>query len=178
MAEINTSSAPTCAAAVANAFLDIQEADDRRFPLIDQMKIQKLVYYAHAWWMAFHDTELFSDDIEAWPWGPIVRNLYGNFQEFGREPITGKKATELIKTGDGILDFQFRVPEQPTEDIMKFLGDVWESHRHLTGIQLSNATHAPGEPWTIVKERYGTLDEKPRIPNSLIRDVFKTKLAA
>ncbi len=40
--------APTSAAAVANAFLDIQESDHTQFPPIDQMKLQKLVYYAHA----------------------------------------------------------------------------------------------------------------------------------
>jgi hypothetical protein len=28
-------------------------------------------------------------------------------------------------------------------------------------IQLSNATHAPGEPWTLVKQAYPNLDHKP-----------------
>ena len=41
-------SAPTTAAAVANAFLDIQSEDAGKFPPIDQMKLYKLVYYAQA----------------------------------------------------------------------------------------------------------------------------------
>ncbi len=46
-----------------------------------------------------------------------------------------------------------------------------------TGVQLSNSTHAPGEPWTIVAQAVGT-GGKPMISNSLIRDVFKAKLGA
>ncbi len=56
--------APTCAAAVANAFLDIQSADNGQFPPIDQMKLQKLVYYANAWWLAQHPDALFDDDVD------------------------------------------------------------------------------------------------------------------
>ena len=40
--------APATAGAVANAFLDIQTDDHGVFPRIDQMKLYKLVYYAHA----------------------------------------------------------------------------------------------------------------------------------
>lgn len=170
--------APTKAAAVANAFFDLQEADNTRYPLIDQMKLQKLLYYAHAWWLAGTDDELFPEDIEAWPWGPVVRNIYTQFNDFGREPIRGRRATELIKTGSGFMDYRFREPEPVKEDVEAFLREVWDTHKDFSGVQLSNATHAHGEPWSIVKDHYGSLDGKPRIPNELIRDVFKAKLVA
>jgi hypothetical protein len=38
--------------AVPNAFLDIEDQDASVFPPIDQMKIQKLLFYAHAWFLA------------------------------------------------------------------------------------------------------------------------------
>lgn len=176
MTELAAEGARTCAAAVANTFLDIQDADNSRFPPIDQMKMQKLAFYAHAWWLAYTNTPLFGDDIEAWPWGPVVGNLYGNFKEFGREPISGKRARELVRTGTGVFDFVFQEPVAPDDEVKSFLEKVWETHKGLTGIQLSNSTHEPGEPWTIVKEKYGSLDTKPRIPNALIRDVFRQKL--
>lgn len=169
-------SAPTTAAAVANAFLDIQAQDTSgNFPLIDQMKLQKLVYYAHAWWLARTGNPLFDDDIEAWPFGPVVRNVYGNFVGFGRSPIQGTRATEMVRGGAGPLDFNVRQPPAPPADVQQFLQSVWNSHKHLSGIQLSNATHAPGEPWTIMRDHYGSLDGKPKIPNELIRDVFRGK---
>jgi uncharacterized phage-associated protein len=165
----------TSAAAVANVFLDLQARDNSQFPPIDHMKLQKLVYYAHSWWLAYKNEPLFDDDIEAWPWGPVVRNLYGEFKDCGRAPIVRERATELIKTGNG--GFKFQAPPPPKAEAIAFLGSVWASHKSLTGIQLSNSTHAEGEPWTIVKNQYGSLEGKPRIPNELIRDVFKAKKA-
>ena len=168
--------APTSAAAVANAFLDIQERDNTQFPPIDQMKLQKLVYYAHAWWLAYNDQALFDDDVRAWPWGPVVGSLYGDFKKFGRDPIRGHRALELVHDGDGPFDYHYEEPPAPSKEIMSFLESLWHTHKHLTGVQLSNATHAENEPWTIVRDRHGSLDDKPTIPNSVIRDVFKSKL--
>ena len=76
------------------------------------------------------------------------------------------------------LDFTFKEPRPTDEKVRQFIASVWESHKKFSGVQLSNATHAPGEPWTIIKDKYGTLDAKPRIPNEVIRDVFKAKLNA
>jgi uncharacterized phage-associated protein len=168
--------APTTAAAVANAFLEIQDQDPSVFPRIDQMKLQKLLFYAHAWWMAHTGTPLFEDDIEAWPWGPVVRNVYGDFADFGRDPIVGKRATEMVKSGDDVFSFRIRTPPPPPPNVRAFLESVWNGHKHLTGIQLSNATHAPGEPWTLMRDQYGNLNGKPKIPNELIQEVFKGKL--
>lgn len=169
--------APTTAAAVANAFLDIQEQDHGSFPRIDQMKLYKLVYYAHAWWLAQRDQNLYEEDVHAWPWGPVVPPLYGEFMDAGRGYITGLRATELVKTGDSFLDFSFREPEKPNPELMNYLRSVWDVHKELSGVQLSNATHAPGEPWAIVKEKYGgDLSSKPLIPNSVIKSVFKKKI--
>lgn len=40
------------------------------------MKLQKLVYYAQAWSLVWDERPLFTDEIEAWANGPIVRSLY------------------------------------------------------------------------------------------------------
>jgi uncharacterized phage-associated protein len=175
MVDTTAEGARTTAAAVANAFLDIQAGDNSQYPRIDQMKLQKLVFYAHAWWLAHTGTPLFGDDVEAWPWGPVVGDVYGNFKEFGRNPIQGKKARVLVRRGNGPF-MKFEIPEPPDEQVLSFLRNVWDAHKGMTGVQLSNATHASGEPWAIVKESYGVLDSKPRISNTLIRDVFRSKL--
>jgi uncharacterized phage-associated protein len=165
----------TTSAAVANGFLALQEGDNSTFPPIDQMKIQKLVFYAHAWWLAMRDRALFEEEVYAWPWGPVVPNIYGAFKEFGRNPIVGKRATELVRTGSK-LDFRIHEPEPPEGEVFDFLKAIWDGHKMLSGTQLSNATHAPGEPWTIVKDKYVDLSTKPVIPNDLIKEVFKAKI--
>lgn len=174
---MTTLTAPTTAAAVANAFLDLQNADPNKgnFPPIDQMKLYKLVYYAQAWWLAHTGSPLFEEDVEAWPWGPVVRELYGQFRSAGRGPIQEQRAT--IVTKNGWLDYTYQEPPRPEQNVMDFLKQIWEIHRPYTGISLSNATHAPGEPWTIVKDLHSDdLSSKPLIPLDLIRDVFRGKI--
>lgn len=165
------------AAAVANTFLNLQEHETTSVPRIDPMKLQKLLFYAQAWRLALKGEPLFVEEVYAWPWGPVVPNIYGMFKDFGRHPIVGRRATELVKVGAGPLSFQVREPYLEGE-AADFARSVWESHKGLSGVQLSNATHAAGEPWTIVKDRYGTLDSKPLIPNDLIKEVFRNKLPA
>ncbi|SMX32671.1 Panacea domain-containing protein [Octadecabacter ascidiaceicola] len=170
---MTNATAPTTAAAVANAFLDIQAEDHGDFPRIDQMKLYKLVYYAHAWWLAQRDQNLFEEDVHAWPWGPVVPSLYGTFMAAGRGPISGLRATELVSSG---MKVSVREPDAPDQDIMTYLRSVWDIHKSFSGVQLSNATHAAGEPWAIVREQYGDLSSKPLIPNPIIQRVFKQKI--
>ena len=40
------------------------------------MKLQKLVYYAEAWNLAWDGEPLFSENFEAWANGPVVPELY------------------------------------------------------------------------------------------------------
>jgi uncharacterized phage-associated protein len=40
------------------------------------MKLQKLVFYAQAWSLVWDDKPLFTNRIEAWANGPVVRDLY------------------------------------------------------------------------------------------------------
>lgn len=161
------------AAAVANMFLSMGERDG--VP-ISQMKLQKLLFYAHSWHLAIKNEPLFDEDFEAWPWGPVVRDVYNQTRRFGSGPVLDR-LSHLERTGTNVLDWRF-APPPPISDraTRDFLEDVWRSHKDFSAIQLSNSTHADGEPWTIVKQRYGSLDGKPTIPNDLIASVFKAKL--
>ncbi len=166
---------PSSAIAVANFFLDLG-AQDQQCPPIDQMKLQKLVFYAQAWHLARRGTALFAEDVEAWPWGPVVRSLYVETRKYGRGPVP-RPLRELRFDPSVPLQSRFVIPEVADPAVAEFLREVWEAHKPYTGIQLSNSTHAPGEPWTIIAEQYGALDTKPLIPNDLIAAVFGAKLA-
>lgn len=168
--------APTSAAAVANTFLDLQAEDVGNFPKITPLKLQKLLYYAQAWWLAIKETPLFDEEIYAWPWGPVIPHIYGEFRHFGRDPIDGERATELVKSGEGPFGFSLRTPPEPNNEVKAFLKSVWDSHKQFSPVQLSNASHMPGEPWALVKNQYQDLESKPVIPNALIMEVFKSKL--
>lgn len=159
-------------AAVANEFLTLGSAEPN-VPKIDQMKLQKLLFYAHGWHLAMSERRpLFEDDFEAWPWGPVVRDVYTQTVGFGRRPVENL-LSEFGPVGEG---FSFVTPQGVKNELKPFIRSVWDIHKGFTGIQLSNATHAPGEPWTIIRDQYGDLDSKPKIPNDLIASVFERKL--
>ena len=59
----------TSSGAIANYFLDRGEGEDI---LISPMKVIKLSYLAHGWYLAFTDNNtLVNEDVEAWDHGPV-----------------------------------------------------------------------------------------------------------
>ncbi|MFJ8528636.1 Panacea domain-containing protein [Bacillus sp. NPDC094106] len=52
---------------------------------IDHLKLQKLVYYAQAWFVTIYpDKEpLFDEQIEAWSHGPVARSVHNRFRKYG-----------------------------------------------------------------------------------------------
>lgn len=165
------------AAAIANEFLNLAWNDqDTSLPIMDQMKLQKLVFYAHAWWLAHTGQPLIEEEFEAWPWGPVVRSVWAETRDFGRSPIN-RLIRSLQLDAQNPVNTVFVHPFVENSDVKSFLKDVWEIHKRYSGIQLSNSTHAPGEPWTLVANSVGgDLDAKPSIPNELIQSVFKNKI--
>ncbi len=85
------------AAAIANEFLDLAEKDSRK---LTQMHVQKLVYFAHGWFLALKREPLVRERVEAWDYGPVIRQLYDAFRSFGSRPITDR-AHELMMKEDG-----------------------------------------------------------------------------
>ena len=73
-------------------------------------KLQKLVYYCQAWSLVWDDRPLFSEDVEAWANGPVVRELYGEHKaefEVDRLPVgnPSKLDDDGKETVDAVLDF-------------------------------------------------------------------------
>jgi uncharacterized phage-associated protein len=85
---------------------------------------------------------LFDEDIEAWPHGPVVCDLYLEFKDAGRGKIK-KLGTRLASHGGKF------VLETPKHDgsLSGFFDSIWNTYKRHTGVELSNATHAQGEPW-------------------------------
>lgn len=48
---------------------------------ITSMKLQKLLYYCQAWSLVWDEEPLFSEPIEAWGSGPVVRELYQAYED-------------------------------------------------------------------------------------------------
>ena len=68
--------AKTNVAAVANEFIKLSEQETDSVPPLDRLKLQNLLFYAHAWHLANDRGLLFEDDIQAAPWGVIIHDVH------------------------------------------------------------------------------------------------------
>ena len=96
---------------------------------ISNLKLQKLVYYAQAWYLAIHDKPLFDEDFEAWIHGPVIPELYKEYCGFKWKPI-------------------LKEVEEPffTEEIKQFLSEVTDVYFGLDAYELEQMTHSEA-PW-------------------------------
>ena len=50
---------------------------------ITNLQLQKILYYIQVHFLQKENRALFSDDIEAWQLGPVVRDVYDQYSTFG-----------------------------------------------------------------------------------------------
>jgi uncharacterized phage-associated protein len=97
---------------------------------LTNLKLQKLVYYAQAWWAALNGGPLFNERIEAWVHGPVCPEVYHRFKHNQWRPI----------------EDEVDEPESIDEDVNDHLEDVVENYGGMTGWELERLTHSEG-PW-------------------------------
>lgn len=112
---------------------------------ISNLKLQKLVYYAQAWYLVNFDTPLFEEDFQAWIHGPVIPELYQQYKGFQWKPIIER--IEKITVPDDIFDF------------LEEVADVYFS---CDAYELEKMTHLE-DPWI---EARGSLS--PDIPSNEI----------
>ncbi len=107
---------------VAHAVLD-------RLGPIDSYKLQKILYYAQAWHLAWYNEPLFSEEIEAWRDGPVVRQVWG--KTAGLKDVKDMPGADKGSLSDGQL---------------RALNAVIDRYGQFSGEKLSEMTHAE-RPW-------------------------------
>src|SRR5690606_28223588 len=65
---------------VVNYFL--RKVDKTSGSSMTPLKLQKLVYYAQAWHLAFYGTKLFNEEFQAWVHGPVNYELWQKYSGF------------------------------------------------------------------------------------------------
>lgn len=145
---------------VANFFLAF--ADDRG-EVITNLKLQKLVYYAQAWFLANYGEQLFEGDFQAWVHGPVLPELYYMYKEQGSSPIKPPKSWDDIE-------------QELDPEILDYLKEVAQVYMPSGAYELELMTHQE-TPWI---EARGDLepDEKCEtvIPLDAMRKFYSEKI--
>jgi uncharacterized phage-associated protein len=165
---------PYSSKAVANSIISQARLSDVED--LSPMKLQKLIYYCHAWCLALIGEPLLKDEVQAWPYGPVVPDIYYEYKNFGDQPVAAFAKELAIENGE--LKLIEPIISDDDHQTLALVGEVLSRYGHLSPIQLSNMTHQAGEPWKIIADLHP--DRLPRniiIPNELIRDCFHRLLS-
>ena len=99
------------------------------------MQLLKLVYIAHGWNLAINDLPLINDGIEAWRYGPVIPKIYQDLKKWGNTPVRELLPAPASEAGS------------LAQEEMGVMDAVLNAYGNLSGVQLSNLTHASGTPW-------------------------------
>ena len=115
---------------VANYFLKCQ--DEKCGDMMSNMKIQKLVYYAQGFHLAYTGNPLFDEPIVAWPHGPVCPDLYEAFKVYDGKPIPIPHSLDISEIFD--------------EETIYILDKVHERYGQYSAWKLRNLSHEE-TPW-------------------------------
>lgn len=158
------------AIAVANAFIDIANRNDKS---LTPMKLQKLVFIANGWLLAVEDKPLVENSFEVWRHGPVEPNLYRALKKYGRDEVKTKITSWSV---DENGDFSTHTPVIPASDSLthELLKEVWDVYGDADGITLSEITHLPDSPWSLIKKQKGI---NSTIPSSVIKSYYSSLIS-
>ena len=145
--------------AIANRF--VKKAVENGRPL-DILQLVKLVYLAHGWCLGYTGKPLLSMPVQAWRHGPVPPEVYHMFRPQGIRNIT------RAVIGENGEPYKAELSEEEE----KVVDRVFDAYSPLSGLALSNRTHAKGTPWDQTSGYYAPISDE------LIRDYYKKRVEA
>ena len=126
---------------------------------LTNMKLQKLLYYAFAWYAVEKKEPLFREEIMAWKYGPVVISVYKAYEKFGADIIK-----EAVDGNPDILD----------KFTKSLVDDVFSVYGNKTAIELMNLTHSEA-PW---RDTFNLINQNTPIPFEAVVQYYTEKKAA
>jgi len=145
---------------VALKFLELAKKESK---FLDPMKLLKMVYIAHGYYLAYFDKPLIKDSIQAWKYGPVIPTLYHTIKRYPSSSYVEYDFIEIYSNND--------IKGKDLE----YLESFWNHYKDFTGLQLSDLTHQDGTPW---KEVYKDDELNVEIMDDLIKSHYKKKINA
>lgn len=123
-------------------------------------RLQKMCYYAEAWYFTLKKQSLTETKFEAWDHGPVSVELFNVFKYRGLEEINAKE-----------LSSQLDINEVDDND---FLELVWNTYGKFGANALEVITHSE-EPWKLSRSEYKDNGKcNSEITRERMRDYYKT----
>jgi uncharacterized phage-associated protein len=128
--------------------------------VVTNLRLQKLLYYAQAWFLAFNGKTLFTDPIEAHENGPAIPSVLARFSTFGTGPIMQPLGS-------------WGYPKALTEHI----AELMEAYGHLSSYDLERLSREE-EPWRQARAHASVGCQFPHVSTDIMRDFYRLRLNA
>ena len=152
---------------IANAILD--QADQRGYP-VTNMALNKLLFFAHGWFLALHERPLVSSSFEAWQFGPVHPQVYRQFKVNDDQPIRGRAHGLDVSTGCSVrVEYDLSVLE------LEHVAKIVDFYAGQSAVRLSQISHEEGAPWDQVWRGTGSCPGMT-ISDESTRFYYKSKL--
>lgn len=123
---------------------------------ISNLQLQKILYYIQREFLQKLGKPAFTESIEAWPFGPVVPDVYYYFCGAGAMRI-------------GVCDEPIEEIQSMPEEYRLMIDSIIENKRGLNPWDMVSETHKPGGAWdSVYKGGYGN---RSTIPVSKIREL-------
>lgn len=106
------------------------------FAPMTHKKLQKLCYYAKAWYLAIYDRNIVEEPFEAWVHGAVQPELYQRYRDYGYSDIPQNSDISSVP-----------------EEYISFAKEVYASYGHLSGDELERLNHQE-RPWLEARAGY------------------------
>ncbi len=125
---------------------------------ITHLKLQKLLYYVEAWFLANFDKPLFEISPQAWTHGPVYRPIFDKYKKYRWESLPAERNVSMSK------------------DLTSFVRAVYDEYGQFSAKKLELMTHSE-DPW---KNTRGSLPLEARCETPMdklfIRNYYAERL--
>jgi uncharacterized phage-associated protein len=136
---------------------------------LTHLQVQKLTFLAHGYLLGRTGRPLIEEAVEAWPYGPVIPDLYNLYKKHEAKPVKSIYPPEK----NALLQQVFNHIRLDT-DVEKAIAEVWEKFKHKSGLYLTELTHQSGTPW----DKCYQIWMPAIIPNDLIEEFYSDRFKA
>lgn len=97
---------------------------------ITPLALQKLLYFCQGYSLAIGSDPLFPEDCEAWPHGPVYKEIYHLFKSFKYNPIDDDRFIILNNSADALTDKEKQIIDLVSATFGAYSGKTLETITH------------------------------------------------
>lgn len=154
--------------AIANLILDV---GDERGIVVTNLALNKIAYFLHGSYLAMFDEPLIDAKIEAWQYGPVIREIYHQFKQFEDRPITGRAKSLNLETGE--LEVCKYLIDNDKKNKM---ATIIASYLEMKPYNLVELSHQHDGPWHNAWHHEDRVNPGMEITNDSIKHFFQAQV--